>query len=435
MARQRPTQRPSARKAPAASRVSAAASFSHLVDARLGSGASAPDISPGESLAALDYGAEIAIKEAALASFWQEARLAASPEALISSPRPRGYRTTSKRRIELLGRVPYLFLAKRRARAGTPRFVPSPLEPAEHADLYRFLLAKLSEPGFRVVAEHLGWLIVRGSYRERAVIFNVDGLSGPLVRKLKILGGHLAAHRPPIVAAFVYVDDTDSDYYLETRRPYRAMSFKNLFGPDRLRVAYGDLRLSFHPTSFCQVNESIVPQMLRLADEMLEPRSSERLIDLYCGYGLFSHALAHRVHEVIGVDAEGPSIEAAQANAQRLRRGRTRFIASRITAEAIEQLPRPVGDEIVLLDPPRNGTERGVIEAIAARHPRRVVHVFCNVDEIPHALGEWAAAGYAPKRIVPIDMFPGTANLEVLAKLEPAGGTGNRPEMEMRYDP
>jgi len=419
MARHRAPQRQPAGKTPAARRTSAAAAFSRFVTERVGTRPPAPDALCGEGLAHLDYEAEIAIKEAALVSFWREARLPARPEALVLSPRPRGYRTTSKRRVELRGRVAHLFLGERRARRNTPPFLPSPLEPAEHAELYRFLQAKLSEPAFGVVAEHLGWLIVRGSYAERAVIFNVDELFGALVRKLKILGRHLAANDPPIVAAFVYVDDSESDYYLETRRPTRAMGFKKLFGPDALRVTYGDLRLGFHPTSFCQVNESIVPHMLRLADEMLEPRSGERLIDLYCGYGLFSHALADRVREVVGIDAEGPSIEAARANGRRLRRGCTRFVASRITADSIEHLPGAGGNEIVLLDPPRNGTERGVIQAIAARGPRRVVHVLCNVDQIPRALGEWAAADYAPRRVVSLDMFPGTPNLELVVQLEP----------------
>lgn len=423
MPRHHVRRRSPAGKTPSARRSSTPATFSHLVLERVRTRAPASDVSRGEGLASLDYEAEIAVKDAALAAFWEEARLPARPEAVVPSPRPRGYRTTSKRRAELRGRVMRLFLAERHARTDTPPFVPSPLEPREHAEIYRFLQAKLSDPTFHVVAQHLGWLIVRGSYAERAVIFNVDGLFGPLVRKLKILGRHLAEHRLPIVAAFVYVDDTESDYYLETRRPYRAMSFKNLFGPDLLRVAYGDLRLAFHPTSFCQVNESIVPQMLQLAEEMLAPRPGDRLIDLYCGFGLFAHALANRVREVIGVDAEGPSIEAAQANAKRLRHGRTRFIANRITADSLEQLPSPSGDEIVLLDPPRNGTERGMIQAIAARNPRRVVHVFCNVDEIPGALKEWEGGGYAPRRVVPLDMFPGTPNLELLIHLEPASGT------------
>jgi tRNA/tmRNA/rRNA uracil-C5-methylase (TrmA/RlmC/RlmD family) len=340
---------------------------------------------------------------------------------LVPSPRPRAYRTTSKRRVEVVDGAAHLFLGERKARRGTPVFVPSSLEPAEHAELYRFLQAKLSEPVFRIVAEHLSWLVVRGSYAERAVIFNVDTLFGPLVRKLKILGRQLADEGPSITAAFVYVDESASDYYLETRRPAGVLDFKKLFGPESLRVAYADLRLAFHPTSFCQVNESIVPKMLTLAEAMLEPRSGDRLIDLYCGYGMFSHALAGRVREITGLDAAGPSIEAARANARRLGHRSARFVTGRITPESIERLPPPTSDEIVLLDPPRAGTDRDVLESVAARRPRRVLHIFCNVDEIPAALRQWKAARYVPERIVPLDMFPGTPHLEVLIQLSGSG--------------
>ncbi len=374
----------------------------------------------GEDLAPLGYATEIAVKNAALASFWRKKRLPARPDAVLASPRPRGYRTTTKRRVELVGTAAHLFLGERSAHRNTPVFIDSTLEPAEHSELYRFLQTKLSDPVFRGVAEHLSWLVIRGSYAERAVIFNVDTLNGPLVRKLKILGRHLTEYVPPVVAAFVYLDESGSDYYLEARRPAQAVDFKKLFGPESLRVTYGDLRLRFHPTSFCQVNESIVAQMLQLAGEMLEPRGNDRLIDLYCGYGMFSHAFAARVREVVGLDAAGPSIEAARANARRLRHGASRFIASRINTDAIERLAAPTRDEIVLLDPPRDGTELGVIAAIAARRPRRVLHAFCSVDEITAALGQWAAGGYVAQRVVPLDMFPGTPHLEVFIQLAPA---------------
>lgn len=423
MPRTRPLRRQPARNTAPSRRTSVPAVFSSVVVERLRTRPPGANAARSESLAHLDYDAEIAVKEEALALFWRRGRLPGHPESLVASPRPRGYRTTSKRRVEVVGRVPHLFLGESRARKGTPRFVSSPLEHARDAEIYRLLQAKLSEPAFRIVAEHLRWLIVRGSHAERAVIFNVDDLFGPLVRQLKTLGRLLAGGDPQIVAAFVFVDESDSDYYLEARRPKRAVDFKRLFGPDSLRVSYGDLRFNFHPTSFCQVNESIVPRMLQLAEDLLQPQPGDRFIDLYCGYGLFALAFADRVREVVGVDSEGPSIEFARVNASRLRRGRTRFVAFRITAESIARLPRPGGDEIILLDPPRNGTERGVVEAVASRRPRRVVHVFCNVDQIPRALREWASAGYKPRRIAPLDMFPGTSNLEVLIQLEPETAT------------
>ena len=286
----------------------------------------------------------------------------------------------------------------------------------------RQVQAKLSEPSFAVVAAHLNWLVLRGSYAERAVIFNVDDLFGPLVRALKALARTLTDARPAVTAAYAYLDERGSDYYLESRRPGRSLDFKKLFGPETLRVRHGDLSLGFHPTSFSQINESAVPVLLELAGELLAPSRGERLIDLYCGYGLFSLALAGRVRDVIGVDAAGASVAAAKDNARRLRRGATRFLARRIAAETVEQLPAAGPDEIVLLDPPRDGVERGVIEALAARGPRGVLHVFCGVDEIPDALAAWQEGGYGVRRVAPVDLFPGTPHLEVLVYLDRSDG-------------
>lgn len=420
MDRTRSRPRPPGNRPPTSGRT-AEPTFSEAIADRLRARRPLSVSARGEELAALAYPAELALKQDALTAFWKQARIPGQPEPVVPSPRPRAYRTTSKRRVELIDRVAYLFLGDWRARRRASPFVPSPLEPAEHADLYRFLQARLSQPAYRLVAEHLSWLIVRGAYAERAIIFNVDELFAPLVRKLKALAQDLAANGPTAIAAFAYAGG-DSDYYLDNRQERGTVPFKTLFGPPALRVAHGDLRFQFHPTSFSQVNESIVPRMLELAAELLEPSPHERLLDLYCGYGLFSLALAERFREVIGLDVEGAAIEDARRNAERLRRGRTRFFARPVTADSLEHLPAPGAPESILLDPPRGGTDRGVIAALAHRQPRRVLHIFCNVDEIPRALREWAAGGYEPRRVVPIDMFPGTANLEILIQVARASG-------------
>jgi len=74
----------------------------------------------------------------------------------------------------------------------------------------------------------------------------------------------------------------------------------------------------------------------------------------------------------------------------------------------------------VLLDPPRQGTEPGVVEAIAARGPERVVHICCGIDEIPREVAAWSTAGYRLQRAVPLDLFAGTLGLETLLLLTPA---------------
>jgi tRNA/tmRNA/rRNA uracil-C5-methylase (TrmA/RlmC/RlmD family) len=377
-------------------------------------------------LAHLPYPVEMKAKEEGLGLYWQHHRLPGRPEPLVGSPRARGYRTTSKRRTVLRGSTLYLLFGDATLKTQKWPFTESPLEPAADGRLYRFLQKKLSEPAYRLVAGHLNYLIIRGSLAARVVIFNVDELNGPLVRKLKLLAAHLQKLPEPAAAAFVYHDPTKSDYYFEARRP-DGLQFKNLFGPEQLAASFAGCRYRFHPTSFSQVNESMVEPMLHQARELLAPAPDGRLLDLYCGYGLFSLFLAPRYREVLGIDAEGPSIRSAASNA-RLNPdgGRARFLARRITAELLsEELPPPPGPETILLDPPRQGPAPGVIGAICRRAPRQVLHIFCGVDQIPASLAEWRAGGYEVARIVPLDMFPGSANLEILILLVPADNTGH----------
>ncbi len=372
-------------------------------------------------LAHLPYNDELELKDRALAEFWKSNRLTGSPAPVVPSPRPRKYRTTSKRKTILRGPYLNLVFGDKLLQAQKKSFLESPLEPPEHARIYSFLQQKLSEPSFKLLASHLNHLIIRGSYTEMAVIFNVRKMNGPLVRKLKIVSEHLLKLNEPVIAAFAYLDPTGSDYYFESRRPDDKMNFKKLFGPEQLRVKYGSCLFNYHPTSFCQVNESIVGKILEKAKELLEPNRKEKLIDLYCGYGLFSHYLAGDYRQVIGIDSEGPSIRAAQNNCRVNKTcGKSRFLPRRITPKAISDLLPLTTDPVALiLDPPRQGPQRGVIGAISEKHPRKVLHVFCGVDQIPESLKEWRDNGYKIEKVVPFDMFPGSANLEVLILLVP----------------
>jgi len=123
----------------------------------------------------------------------------------------------------------------------------------------------------------------------------------------------------------------------------------------------------------------------------------------------------------VGIDAEGPAIDAARDNAQRAGLGdKARFVAGRVTGESLSSRVRfGDGPEVALLDPPRQGTERGVIEAVARRRPERVLHVFCGTDEIPRELEDWRREGYGAEAAAPLDLFPGSASLETMVLLRP----------------
>nr|MBF0222628.1 class I SAM-dependent RNA methyltransferase [Desulfobulbaceae bacterium] len=369
-------------------------------------------------LAHLTYPDELAIKDKALKAFWKYFKLAGQPEPVIGSPKPRHYRTTSKRRAVYKGSILQLLSGDK-----TPQnkpFVESPLEPKIHGLIYKFLQEKISEQSFKLLATHLNYLIIRGGYSEQAVIFNVDTMNGPIVRKLKIIADHLQNLNTSITSAFIYLDPSKSDYYLEERQPADLLHFKKLFGKGNLSVTHLESRYSYHPTSFSQVNESIVPRMLEIVRQELNPVTSETLIDLYCGYGLFSHHLSSLYKNVLGIDAEGPSIRSAILNSKlNPSSSNINFKAQRITLQSIEDLRPPKSKESIILDPPRKGPSEGVIAALSKRFPQKVLHIFCGVNQIPDSVNQWQTHGYTISRIIPIDMFPGSPNLEVLILFTP----------------
>jgi len=380
-------------------------------------GLALPSAQHPEPLAALDYAAELALKRDALAAFWQEQRLAGRPEPLVAAALPRGYRTTTKRRAALGPKG--LALTFPGVPAPARGVAPSALDPAEHLAVYRLLADRLSRPPARALATALNWAIVRGTAGALSLVLNVRVFDARVVRAAKQLAEALQEEPLGVRAASLYLDPTGSDYYLEARRPTGTLSSKRLFGPDWLQVEVDGVRLRFPPTVFSQVNGAMLGAMTATAGALLAPLEGHALLDLYCGYGLFALTVGRGAAQVLGVDFDGPAIEAARGTAEHLGcAGRVRFLAGRIDGDFLADRVRPArGPEAVLLDPPRQGTAEGVAAGLAERRPERVVHICCGTDEIPREVAAWSAVGYQVRRAVPLDLFPGTPNLETLLLL------------------
>ncbi|MFQ3609205.1 MAG: methyltransferase [Chloroherpetonaceae bacterium] len=373
---------------------------------------------PIEAFADLAYSDELALKNETLQAYWKSNRLRGVPEPIMPSPLPRFYRTSTKRRV-LVSRkgVTLSFIGGNAEQKSDAKHHESVLEPESHKKIYAVVSEKLNLPAYSTLARHLHFVIVRGSYLEPSVIFNVDMMNGEIVRKLKLLAESLKSLQ--VVSAYVFQDATRSNYTFEQKRPEVQVPFKRLYGAERLFLKILDKKFSYHPTAFSQVNQSLLPAMLQSAEEMLAPHG-KRLLDLYCGYGMFGLSLATHYAEVIGIDAEGVSIQSARENAPFFKHATLNFLSRRITVDALKRsLPKAIADEVVLLDPPRQGTEKGVIEYLAERKPVRVLHIFCGVDEIAREVKAWEQCGYRVARVLPLDMFAGTPNLETMVLLKP----------------
>lgn len=173
--------------------------------------------------------------------------------------------------------------------------------------------------------------------------------------------------------------------------------------------------------SFHQVNSAMAARLLAWAREQLAVPVTGRLLDAYCGAGFFAFGLGDLFAEVCGLDRDTRAIAAATARAGREKRENLRFFA----APAEERLAwffegEQALETGVLLDPPREGLEPAVVEALAKSGCPRMVYISCNPATLARDLKKLAGDG-GPFRVAALavfDMFPQTASVEAGARLE-----------------
>jgi 23S rRNA (uracil1939-C5)-methyltransferase len=179
------------------------------------------------------------------------------------------------------------------------------------------------------------------------------------------------------------------------------------------------LELEFAPTDFVQVNGIVNRALVSRAVELLGPTAQSSVLDLYCGLGNFTLALARSAGRAVGVEGERRLIERARRNAFRNGIANIEFHAADLSQPA--ELPPawlrgPYSH--VLLDPPRVGAARELLAAIAQLAPRRVLYVSCHPGTLARDLGILVHEhGLVLEAAGVIDMFPHTAHVESLALL------------------
>ena len=187
------------------------------------------------------------------------------------------------------------------------------------------------------------------------------------------------------------------------------------------------LGLEFEATAntFLQTNSRQAEALYGAAIEAAGLTGEETVLDLYCGVGTLTLALARAAREAVGVESVPEAVEAARRNAGRNHVANARFEAGearRVLREwARGERPGAPRPSVVVVDPPRAGLHPRVVARIAELGPRRVVYVSCNPATLARDLKDFASHGLALEDVRPFDMFPHTPHIECVARLGPAG--------------
>jgi 23S rRNA (uracil1939-C5)-methyltransferase len=178
--------------------------------------------------------------------------------------------------------------------------------------------------------------------------------------------------------------------------------------------------LSVPRGSFFQVNPAVADLMLRQVMGFLKASAPRTVIDLYCGVGLFTLAAAKAgVPEVIGVDVDGPGIAAAGHNARKLELPGIRWETA-TAQQALNGLGSRMeaSDSLLIVDPPRNGLGRTMVQDILRHPPYRLLYISCAPDTMVRDVAWLKEGGYAVESSQLFDMFPRTTHFESLTVLQ-----------------
>ncbi|MCX7879682.1 MAG: 23S rRNA (uracil(1939)-C(5))-methyltransferase RlmD [Ignavibacteria bacterium] len=212
---------------------------------------------------------------------------------------------------------------------------------------------------------------------------------------------------------YSHVIHTNNDSY----SPMPQGEIKVIKGEANLVEILNGLNFSISPFAFFQVNPYQAENLMKKVIEYAEP-AGKVVWDLYCGSGTFSLALAKEAKFVYGIEINSSAVEDASINASKNNITNVSFLALDLHKKSVlaelAKLPKP---DVVVLDPPRSGLHKNILNAIVNILPKKIIYVSCNPTTQSRDLFELVKF-YNLLEIQPIDMFPQTYHIETIASLE-----------------
>lgn len=186
---------------------------------------------------------------------------------------------------------------------------------------------------------------------------------------------------------------------------------ETLKGDPWLHEVVNGIRYRIQPASFFQTNTTMAAVLQNTVIDFCGQIDKKFVMDLYCGAGFFTLALAKAGAKTIGVEIDAAAIDAAHLNA-----GLNTLTAEFVASKAEEYDWKAKQPDVVIIDPPRAGLHPSVLATLTRALPERIIYVSCKYQRLLQELPE-LLLNYRLAEVRVLDLFPQTPHVEVVCQL------------------
>lgn len=256
-------------------------------------------------------------------------------------------------------------------------------------------------------------VLVRKGYHTGEIMV-VLVLSSPILPSKNNFVKALRKNHPNISTVVINVNDKKTSMVLGERN---IVVYGKGFIEDKLCGC--TFRIS--PNSFYQVNPAQTELLYEKAIACAQLTGEEKVIDAYCGTGTIGIIASKHAKEVLGVELNKDAIKDAVINAKRNEIKNIKFVNDDAGKYMVSLAEKKETVDVVIMDPPRSGSDEAFLSSVVKLSPKRVVYVSCGPDTLARDLKYLMKKGYKVTEATPYDMFPMTAHTEVVVGLRKQG--------------
>lgn len=262
------------------------------------------------------------------------------------------------------------------------------------------------------IREHHGFfrnLIIRNTSLEDRMVIVQFGENQE--DNIQLVMNHLKDKFPEITS-LLYIVNTKKN---ETIHDQEIICFH---GKEYMVEDFEGIKFKIGPKSFFQTNTKQALELYRITRSMADISSEDVVYDLYTGTGTIANFVAHQAKKVVGVEYVADAIEDAKENSRFNEVENTVFYAGDMKDVLTEEFVKKNGQpDVLITDPPRAGMHEDVVNVILKADPQRIVYVSCNSATQARDL-KLLDEKYKIVEAIAVDMFPQTAHVESVVKLE-----------------